>query len=225
MKTFITGLKITFSHFKKALFGKSRKASFPKQDDYFSEKNNEGIFTLNYPHEKMPLPDHARYELHNEIDDCILCDKCAEICPVNCIEIESIRSSEAVGFASDGSPIRFYAAKFDIDMAKCCFCGLCTTVCPTECLTMTPNYETATFSLAEMNFEFSKMLPEEIEKRKKEWEEFQEKKKKPAVSSADTKKTENESESKAKNENAPPAAQEPAKPKIKIKIQPKKKDE
>ena len=89
----------------------------------------------------QPIPDVGRYRLHNEIDDCIVCDKCAKICPVDCIDIEPIKATEEIGKTSDGTPKRIYAAKFDIDMGKCCFCGLCTTVCPTECLTMTKVYD------------------------------------------------------------------------------------
>ncbi len=218
MYGFIKGLQITILHFFSAFFGKSRKSNFPSEENYFSPENNDGIFTLDYPDEKMTLPPNARYELHNEIDDCILCDKCAEICPVNCIEIESIRSPEAVRFASDGSPVRFYAAKFDIDMAKCCFCGLCTTVCPTECLTMSPRYEVAVVDFADMNFSFAKMLAEEIDQRKAEWEIFQENKK-----IAETKKSSEKSETLTEN-NSESSAESPEKPKIKIKIQPPKEE-
>ena len=40
--------------------------------DYFEHK--EGVFTNYYPHESLPIPDNGRYRLHNEIDDCIVCD-------------------------------------------------------------------------------------------------------------------------------------------------------
>ena len=226
MKSFITGLKITLKHFLRAFSGTKRKANFPSEKAYFDEKNNEGIFTLHYPHEAMLVPENARYELHNEIDDCILCDKCAEICPVNCIDIEAVRSPEPVGYTSDGTSVRFYAAKFDIDMAKCCFCGLCTVVCPTECLTMTPNYDVTSFSLAEMNYQFGKMMPDEIELRKKEWEEFQQNKKKTSEEkTAETAENKPSETSKSETENPQTSEQTTPKPKLKIKIQPKKTDE
>jgi NADH-quinone oxidoreductase subunit I len=120
------------------------------------------VVTLQYPKETLPVPDNGRYKLHNEIDDCIVCDKCAKICPVNCIEIEPIRAVEEIGKTSDGSSKRIYAAKFDIDMGKCCFCGLCTTVCPTECLTMTKNYDFSEYDVVDHNFSFSEMTPVEI---------------------------------------------------------------
>ncbi len=128
---------------------------------------------MQYPKQEIPVPDHGRYKLHNEIDDCIVCDKCAKICPVDCIEIEPIRAVEEYGRTSDGTPLRIHAAKFDIDMAKCCFCGLCTVVCPTECLTMTDEYDYSTNNILDHNFSFSKMTENEIAQKRSELEKFQ----------------------------------------------------
>lgn len=141
------------------------------EDNYFDQAN--GTFTVQYPKERIPVPDHGRYQLHNEIDDCIVCDKCAKICPVDCIDIEPVRSPETFGNTSDGTPLRIHAAKFDIDMAKCCFCGLCTVVCPTECLTMTNEYDFSTTDILDHNFSFSKMTDHEVAEKKKELEEYQ----------------------------------------------------
>ena len=127
IRTTLKGMGLTWQHLWAA-----RKRRMPgdiRRDTFFEQ--SEGMITIQYPLETIPIPDHGRYRLHNEMDDCIVCDKCAKVCPVDCIEIEPIRAIEEVGKASDGSPIRLYAAKFDIDMAKCCYCGLCTTVCPT----------------------------------------------------------------------------------------------
>jgi NADH-quinone oxidoreductase subunit I len=99
-----------------------------------------------------------------------VCDKCAKICPVDCIDIEPIKSAEEFGKTSDGTSKRIYAATFDIDMAKCCFCGLCTTVCPTECLTMTPEYDFSVFDLGKLNFGFGNMTEEEAAQKRSEWE-------------------------------------------------------
>ena len=106
------------------------------------------------------------------MDDCIVCDKCVKVCPVDCIEIDPIKATGLVGTASDGSPIRLYAAKFDIDMSKCCFCGLCTTVCPTECLTMTSEYDFSVFDVKEHNFEFANLTPEQAVEKRALYEQF-----------------------------------------------------
>ena len=150
---------------------KKRKSINIKEDNYFEQQN--GIVTVQYPKEKMPIPEVGRYQLHVEIDDCIVCDLCAKICPVDCIEIESIKATGPIGQTSDGTTKRLYAAKFDIDMGKCCFCGLCTTVCPTECLTMTKVFDFSVYDMQEHNFAFSEMTPAEIEEKKKIAEEHQ----------------------------------------------------
>ena len=167
--TLLKGLRLTGRHMIAAR--KSKTSVDITSKDYFEKQ--VGITTIQFPHETIPVPDNGRYKLHNEIDDCIVCDKCAKICPVNCITIEAIRSPEEFGKTSDGTSKRIYAAKFDIDMGKCCFCGLCTTVCPTECLTMTKEYDFSVLDIREHNFSFGEMGESEIALRKKEWETHQ----------------------------------------------------
>lgn len=167
ISTLTTGAKITLRHLwaaRKPL----RKDFNAASDNYFEQ--DDGIVTMQYPFESIPVPDHGRYRLHNEIEDCIVCDKCADVCPVDCIDIESVRAVEGtIRKASDGTSVRQYATRFDIDMAKCCYCGLCTTVCPTECLTMTKTYDYSEVNLTEMVYAFSELTPEEAEQKKAEW--------------------------------------------------------
>jgi NADH-quinone oxidoreductase subunit I len=169
VSTLLSGLRLSLKHLADAR--KTKRPLAISDPEYFQQK--EGIATIQYPHQLLPVPDNGRYRLHNEIDDCIVCDKCAKVCPVNCIEIEPIKAVEEIGKTSDGTPKRIYAAKFDIDMAKCCFCGLCTTVCPTECLTMTKVYDFSVTDIREHNFVFAEMSPSEIEEKKHELEEHQ----------------------------------------------------
>lgn len=172
LKTSLSSLSITFSHLKQCY--KRWAYTSMTENNYFAK--NTGIVTLQYPNERLPVPERGRYKLHNEIEDCIVCDKCAKICPVDCIEIEPIRSPTEFGKTSNGSSKRIYAAKFNINMAQCCFCGLCTTVCPTECLTMTNEYDFSTSDITEHNVPFSQMTPLEIIEKKAIWEAFQAKK-------------------------------------------------
>jgi formate hydrogenlyase subunit 6/NADH:ubiquinone oxidoreductase subunit I len=180
VSSLLGGLRLSFRHLLEA---RSHRNPIGVEDAHYFEQD-KGIVTLQYPHESIPVPDHGRYKLHNEIEDCIVCDKCAKICPVNCIEIEPIRAVEEIGKTSDGSSKRIYPAKFDIDMGKCCFCGLCTTVCPTECLTMTKEYDFSEFDVADHNFAFSNMTPLEILEKKKELEEFVQQKEKAKAEAA-----------------------------------------
>jgi len=164
--TLLLGLRLTGRHILHAR--RSKKSVDISSPGYF--QNQVGITTIQFPHETIPVPDNGRYKLYNEMDDCIVCDKCAKICPVNCITIEPIRSPEEFGKTSDGTSKRIYAAKFDIDMGKCCFCGLCTTVCPTECLTMTKEYDFSVLDIREHNFPFANLSQDEIAIKKNEWD-------------------------------------------------------
>ncbi len=165
----LKGLRITFSHILNAR--KSKKPLSIQDKNYFNQP--DGIATIQYPHQMLPVPDTGRYKLENEIDDCIVCDKCVKICPVDCITIEPIKATAEIGRTSDGTPKRIYAAKFDIDMGKCCFCGLCTTVCPTECLTMTKTYDFSVYDIREHNVAFANMTLAQIEEKKKLLDEHQ----------------------------------------------------
>lgn len=169
VKSSLQGLKLSLQHIFEAK--NSRQPIGVADENYFEQET--GIVTLQYPYEAIPVPDNGRYRLHNEMEDCIVCDKCAEVCPVNCIEIEAVKSTEEIRKTSDGHSVRLYAAKFDIDMAKCCFCGLCTTVCPTECLTMTKAYDFSEFDVDNMNYHFSDLSPEQAKEKQKLYEEQQ----------------------------------------------------
>jgi formate hydrogenlyase subunit 6/NADH:ubiquinone oxidoreductase subunit I len=171
-QTLVKGLQLTGRHIFKSR--RSKGSLDISSKDYFSRQ--QGITTVQFPHETLPVPDVGRYQLHNEIDDCIVCDKCVKICPVNCIVIEPIRSAEEFGKTSDGTSKRIYAATFDIDMGKCCFCGLCTTVCPTECLTMTKTYDFSVLDINQHNFSFANLTTTEIKEKKEAWDQHQQSK-------------------------------------------------
>ncbi|GAB3983865.1 hypothetical protein GCM10028806_57880 [Spirosoma terrae] len=168
IRTTLKGLSITLRHLKNATHRRTPQGI--ADATYFDQQN--GLVTLQYPHEQLPIPDNGRYRLRNEIDDCIVCDKCAKVCPVDCITIDAIKATEEVGRASDGSPIRLYAATFDIDMAKCCYCGLCTVVCPTECLTMDKKFDYSEFELGELTYQFSNLTPEQADEKRSAYEQF-----------------------------------------------------
>ncbi|ELR70527.1 NADH-ubiquinone oxidoreductase chain I [Fulvivirga imtechensis AK7] len=209
------GLMLTFRHIIDARF--SRKPVPVSDDSYFEQ--DKGLVTVQYPHESFPIPDNGRYRLHNEIDDCIVCDKCAKICPVDCIDIEPIRAVGEIGKTSDGTPKRIYAAKFDINMGLCCFCGLCTTVCPTECLTMTKTYDFSEYDVDDHIYSFATMTPLEILEKKQELEAMEKQKMAEKGAGGEvTKSSAGKSEDKAGEKTiAKPAG---VKPKFKPKVKP-----
>lgn len=167
--TALKGLSITMGH----LFASHKKREILPASDANYFKQLEGTNTIQYPHQQLPVPEVGRYQLDVEIDDCIVCDLCAKVCPVNCIDIEAIKATEAIGQTSDGTTKRLYAAKFDIDMAKCMYCGLCTIVCPTECIVMTNQYDKSVVGLSELTYQFSDMTPELAAEKRREFEQQQ----------------------------------------------------
>jgi NADH-quinone oxidoreductase subunit I len=124
--------------------------------------------TIQYPDVKVKLPERARNRLYVNMDDCIGCDQCAMACPVDCIEIETIKSTPDVdlGLTSVGTKKRLYVPRFDIDIAKCCYCGLCVYPCPTECIKMTDVYEFSEYDRNSLIYSFAVMSPAEIDQAK-----------------------------------------------------------
>jgi NADH-quinone oxidoreductase subunit I len=169
ISTAFKGLSITFKH----LFSSHRRREILPASDGNYFKNLDGTNTIQYPRQQLPIPEVGRYQLDVEMDDCIVCDLCAKVCPVNCIDIEAIKATEAIGQTSDGTTKRLYAAKFDIDMAKCMYCGLCTIVCPTECIVMTNQYDRSVVELKDLTYQFSDMTPEMAAQKRLEFEQQQ----------------------------------------------------
>jgi len=142
--TVLIGMKITWSH----LFTRA--------------------VTRQYPIVKAKLPERARNRLYVNMDDCIGCDQCAMACPVDCITIETVKSTPDMdlGLTSVGTKKRLYVTRFDIDIAKCCYCGLCVPPCPTECITMTDVYEFSEYERQSLVYKFAIMTPAEIDAAK-----------------------------------------------------------
>jgi NADH-quinone oxidoreductase subunit I len=172
VSTILIGMNVTFKHF----FMKS--------------------VTIQYPEQKLQLPERERNRLFVNIDDCIGCDQCAKACPVGCIEIETIKAVPGdivgkTGMTSQGKKKALFVPKFTIDLAKCCYCQLCVFPCPTECIYMTEVFEFSTFSRDDLLYEFTDMAPEQAVEKRKKADEFaveQAKKKEEAAKLAAVKK-------------------------------------
>lgn len=111
--------------------------------------------TLQYPHEKLSLPDTHRGALcllryENGEERCVGCDLCEIACPSHCIKVVS-------GEVQDGKQVRRVATAFDIDMTKCVFCGFCVEACPVNALGMTKMYEYSTANKRDLIFDKPKL--------------------------------------------------------------------
>ena len=130
VKTLLTGMKMTLKHFN---------------------NKEELVATLQYPHEKWPIPERnigfenseynlIRSRLHVDIDDCIGCLQCEKVCPVDCITIDTIKPPKGTdvdfGMTSLDTQKKMLVTRFSIDMSECMYCNLCAYPCPEECIYM-----------------------------------------------------------------------------------------
>ena len=113
-----------------------------------SSSNGRGIFTVQYPEEKLPMPEEFRFIpllVYDEGPDgektmrCTSCGICSRVCPPQCIWI--VRTTDPVTGRPYPDPAEFY-----IDADICMNCGLCAEYCPFDAIKMDHDYELASFN-------------------------------------------------------------------------------
>jgi len=106
-----------------------------------------GIFTVQYPEEKLPVPEEFRFIpflIYEEgpngekKDRCTSCGICAKVCPPQCIWI--VRTNDP----NTGRPIP-EPKEFYIDVDICMNCGFCAEYCPFDAIKMDHNYELSVY--------------------------------------------------------------------------------
>jgi NAD(P)H-quinone oxidoreductase subunit I len=100
--------------------------------------------TVQYPYEKLIPSERYRGRIHFEFDKCIACEVCVRVCPINLPVVDWEFNKEL-----KKKQLRSYS----IDFGVCIFCGNCVEYCPTNCLSMTEEYELATYDRHELNFD------------------------------------------------------------------------
>ena len=134
---------------------------------YYRDRDNGGIFTVQYPEEREKLAENYRnlpFLVYDGTPDeirCVACGICERECPPKCIHIEMAtdaavpmpinRSVAEIGavpatvdqkkiIAGAGKPAR-KPAVFDIDYSLCMNCGICEEVCPFDSIYMDHTFE------------------------------------------------------------------------------------
>jgi NADH-quinone oxidoreductase subunit I len=110
--------------------------------------SKERMTTVEYPEERLPLPEASRNFPFLVFDGtdwekglrCVACQICEKECPPKCIFIEKSKDKKPdyVG------KMQIYPAKFDIDISVCMSCQICVEVCPFEAIKMDTEFELAT---------------------------------------------------------------------------------
>jgi NADH-quinone oxidoreductase subunit I len=161
----IKGLGVTLKHFLMTFVDDFRH----RGRKYYTEEgiqrrmsiDTDGIFTIQYPEEKMPVPEEFRYipfllyeegENGEKIDRCTSCGICAKVCPPQCIWI--VRTNDPATGRPVPEPKEFY-----IDVDICMNCGFCAEYCPFDAIKMDHDYELSVYNRHEKNiFNKEKLL-------------------------------------------------------------------
>ncbi|MBN1666221.1 MAG: 4Fe-4S binding protein [Anaerolineales bacterium] len=150
-KGIIKGLGVTLKHFLETYLEdirwRGKRYYNPEGIASRMSKDARGIFTVQYPEEKLPVPEEFRYipfliyeegEDGEQVHRCTSCGICAKVCPPQCIWIERTSDPET------GRPVP-EPAEFYIDVDICMNCGLCAEFCPFDAIKMDHDYEIAVY--------------------------------------------------------------------------------
>lgn len=149
-KGLIKGLSVTLKRFVDSYIEDLRwigKRYSQERVEFKSGKDSKGSFTIQYPEEKLPVPEEFRYVPFLVYDEgeggkkdirCTSCGICAKVCPPQCIWI--VRTNDP----ATGRPVP-QPAEFYIDADICMNCGFCAEYCPFDAIKMDHDYEIASY--------------------------------------------------------------------------------
>jgi len=105
--------------------------------------------TVNYPKEKIIIPEGSKGMLHLKLDPdnleilCDACGKCVQICPQNCISLKESRDQKG----------QTVLEEFYLDAGRFIFCGNCVEVCSKNALEMSYRYQLTEYEREGLIFE------------------------------------------------------------------------
>ena len=142
----LRGLGITLGHFIASYTVGFRRGLFERRRTPVRQRPDEqGIFTVQYPEERLEVPERFRVlpvlifdgketeTWNQQTERCTACGICAKVCPPQCIWI--VQAKDAAGKAVPK------ASEFTIDVDVCMNCGLCAEFCPFDAIKMDHNFE------------------------------------------------------------------------------------
>jgi len=116
--------------------------------------------TVQYPHEKIELPERARWAVAMKCDEhgdhkCTACMACERACPDHIITLDFTT-------AEDRSK---HIDRWGYEIGACMMCGLCVEACPFDAIEMSHSYELAVIDPAHLAVELLTDVPAVSAKR------------------------------------------------------------
>ncbi len=104
-----------------------------------------GPITVKYPHEKIELPQRARWAVQMKYaadgtHKCTACMACEKACPDYIIKIDVTTDEER----------NKHIDRWHYEIGACMMCGLCVEACPFDAIEMGHDYELARYEASEL---------------------------------------------------------------------------
>ncbi|MDZ4169761.1 MAG: NADH-quinone oxidoreductase subunit I [Coriobacteriia bacterium] len=104
-----------------------------------------GPITVKYPHEKIELPERARWAVQLKLDEdgahkCTACMACERACPDHIIKID----------VTTGEDRSKHIDRWGYELGACMMCGLCVESCSFDAVEMGHDYELATVNVEDL---------------------------------------------------------------------------
>lgn len=109
-------------------------------------------YSAQYPDVKPDLPPRSRGVIGLLEENCTVCMLCARECPDWCVYIDSHKET-VPGRDGARDRTRNVLDRFAIDFALCMYCGICVEVCPFDALFWSPEFEYASYDIADLTHE------------------------------------------------------------------------